>query len=261
MRRGLVVGGMLLAVLTAAAFVAPWTVRARGMGIVEPTFKTWVRAPEGARVGAVLVREGEHVRKDQPLIELYSDELEVSVTAARASVGALEREVAAARGRTERLRAAELALYSRRAELDVLRARAARLVVQAPFDAVVVTPRTELLAGAGVDRGQELLELWAPAPIRLRIRLDLRDVGGVEPGDDVAVRFASWPGTEFQGMVETVRAASESGAVEVLAGIRDPDNLLRPGLQGRAKVAADRTTVARAIGRAARRMIRVDWML
>ncbi len=260
-RRAVLVGAVVSVLAISGAFFAPWTTRARGSAIVEPTLRTWVRAPEAARVDVVLAREGERVRAGEPLLRLRADELDIALAVARASVDALQREVAGAATRTARLRAAELELESRRADLEVLVDRAARLTLNAPFDAVVATPHTDLLLGAGVERGQELLELWAPDPIRLRIRLDQRDVAHVGPGDDVAVRFASWPGTDFEGVVESLRAASDRGVVEVLARLDDPDGRLHPGLQGRAKIAAQRTTLARAIGRSARRMIRVDWLL
>ncbi|HUG01876.1 MAG TPA: HlyD family efflux transporter periplasmic adaptor subunit [Longimicrobiales bacterium] len=260
-RRVLALSGAALAVLMVAALVTPWTVRARGHALVEPTIRTWLRAPEEARVEAVMAREGQRVRRGQAVIRLRADGLDVSLASARATVGALEREVAAARGRAERLRAAELALESRRRDLEVLEERAARLTVDAPFDAVIATPHTDLLRGAGATRGDELLELWAPAPLRLRILLDQRDVADVETGDSVAVRFASWPATDFEGVVETVRPASARGTVEVLATLADPGLVLRPGLRGRAKIEARRVTVAQALARSVRRMVRVDWLL
>ncbi|MEN8375742.1 MAG: HlyD family efflux transporter periplasmic adaptor subunit [Gemmatimonadota bacterium] len=260
-RRWLAGSTAVIVVLIAVAFVAPWTIHARGQALVEPTVRTWLRAPEAARVDAVLAREGQHVRRGQPVVRMRADGLDVSLATARASVGALEREVAAARGSTRRLRAAELALESRRRDLAVLEDRAARLTLAAPFDAVVVTPHTDMLRGAGAERGEELIELWAPIPIRLRILLDQRDVADVEAGDPVVVRFASWPGADFQGVVASVRAASARGTVEVLATLADPDRVLRPGLHGLAKIEARRVTVAQAAVRSARRMIRVDWLL
>jgi multidrug resistance efflux pump len=260
-RRTLAIGALVGAALIATAFLVPWTTQARGAAIVEPTFRTWLRVPEPARVDAVLVSEGEAVRRGQPLVRLRADDLDVALAGARAAVAALDREVAAARGATSRLRAAEIALASRRAELGVLLDRAARLELAAPFDGVVVTPRTDLLAGAGFDRGAEVIELWAPTPRRLRIRLAQREVAHVEAGDAVNVRFAAWPGTDFGGVVESIRAASQEDVVEVLAAVSDPEGLLRPGLRGRAKIAADRVTVARALARWARRLVRADFLL
>ena len=260
-RRGLAAAGGGLVLLLVASFVVPWTVRARGQATVEPVLKAWSRAPEEARVLDVIVVEGQMVRAGQPLARLVTDELDVSLARARASVEALEREVAAARGRTERLRPAELALASRRREFDALRARAARLVLTAPFDAVVATPRTELLNGAGLEAGEALLELWAPAPLRLMVRLDQRDIADVQAGDAVSARFAAWPGTDFEGVVESVRSAGGDGVVEVVASVEDSAGMLRPGLQGGAKIEARRTSVALALARSARRMVRVDWLL
>lgn len=247
--------------LLAASFVVPWTVRARGQATVEPVLKAWVRAPEEARIQEVMVVEGQRVRAGQPLARLGTDELDLSLARARATVGALEHEVGAARGRTERLRAAELALESRRRELDALRERAARLVLTAPFDAVVATPHTELLSGAGVETGEAVLELWAPAPLRLMVRLDQRDIADVQTGDAVSARFGAWPGTDFEGIVESVRTAGGGGVVEVAASVEDRGGMLRPGMRGGAKVEARRVSVAEAVVRSARRMLRVDWLL
>lgn len=260
-RRALALGVLAGIPLAVAAFFVPWTMQARGAAVVEPTFRTWLRAPEPARVDAVLVTEGQTVQAGQPLIRLRADGLDVALAGARAGVAALEREVAAARGTTSRLRAAELALASRRSQLQVLEDRVDRLELTAPFDALVVTPRTDLLAGAGVERGAELIELWAPSPRRLRIRLTQREVAHVEAGDPITVRFAAWPGTDFEGVVESLRAASQEDVVEVLAAVADPTGVLRPGLRGRAKIDADRVPIARAAARSVRRLFRSDLLL
>jgi putative peptide zinc metalloprotease protein len=260
-RRALVLVAAAGAALVLAGFVVPWTMKARGAAVVEPTLRTWVRVPEPARVDAVWVAEGDTVRSGQPLVRLRAEDLDVALAGAQATVAALEREVAAARNATQRLRAAELALASRKSELRVLEDRAARLQLAAPFDAVVVTPHTDLLVGAGVERGAELIELWAPASRRLRIRLAQRDVAHVGSGDAVTVRFASWPGADFRGVVESLRPATQDGVVEVLADVADPEARLRPGLRGRAKVSADRVPLAIALARSARRLVRADLWL
>jgi putative peptide zinc metalloprotease protein len=257
-------GGAAVLLVGIAAFIVPWPVIARGSAQVEPARRLWLRAPQDAIVESVSAAEGQVVPAGAVVAVLRSPELELQLANASAAKAELEREIAMhrARGRATDARFAELRLDYARQRLNELDRLRDRLILRAPFDARVVTPHTRELAGAGLERGDSVLELWSTGPLRLRLLLPQRNAGGVREGAAAFVRLAANSGRTLRTSVEHVSAGARAGHVELLAPIPGTYSATAPaGMTGRAKVVIGRTSVAAAIGRAVRRSIRVDFLL
>lgn len=256
-------GGVVL--LVALAFVAPWTVRMRASVLVEPAERVWIRAPEEGRVLHVAVHEGQRVGRGDTLAVLWSDRLEEMWARQSAAYLASEREVARRRvsGPTDALRTAELALGARRSEAAELARRRESLLLRSPVNGIVATPRPEEATGSRAAAGDSLLELWTAGAPRVLVLMAQRDAGEVREGSWVRMRFPTAPGRSWSARVTAVGSGARDGIVEVWAALppEAEEAGVRAGMLGRAKVEVARTTIAGAIGRWARRTVRVDWLL
>jgi putative peptide zinc metalloprotease protein len=255
---GALLGVVLLGLL-------PWTVRVHAPALVEPTQRSWIRAAEAGLVAEILAEEGAALAAGAPLALLRSPALELDWSAARARVATLEREAAAARGSGDRAHArrAELELAAARARATELERRRAALVLRAPYDGVVATPRVRELTGTLVARGDSLIEFWATGPLRARVLLAERDAGEVAAGTLAGIRFPVDASRTWRTAVHTVAPAALEDRVEAVAQLDAGAAAagVRVGMLGSARLSVRRTTVAGATLRWARYTFRSDWLL
>jgi putative peptide zinc metalloprotease protein len=254
-----------LAAMLLLSLVIPWTVRVRGTAIVEPAARVWVRPPEVAWVAEVFVREGDAVNAGQEIMRLRNPDLELASGRARASVIALEREMARLRAQADpgAERLAQLQLQAARHEFNALVDREASLRLRAPFSGIVATPYLNELLGARTEPGDSLVEILGDGPLRVRIALAQRDAGEVAVGDLVRIRFPGEARSKWTTRVAQVGTAARAEQVELVAALDAPEPapFLRPGTLGKAKVSVQRTSVAGATARSLRRLIRTERFL
>ena len=77
-------------------------------------------------------------------------------------------------------------------------------------------------------------------------------------GQPAHLKFSAWPGVVFVSRVSAVAPAASDGWVEVAVPLAGDSRLPAPGATGRAKIVTGRGTVAQAIGRGVRHLIRLD---
>ena len=202
-------------------------------GTLEPPPGGEVRAPEGAVVGAILVREGQRVARGTPLLRLDNPELAQRVLASRGESEQLASQAAAAQRDRDRLHAiadsdarlaksgaipkfeaeqtAERARQADAQVADLIRrkeiadrstaefdSRAGLLVLRAPADGLVYNlPR----AGESVAPGQLLATVSNPLHIRVRARVDAPDLPRIRANQRFMVTFDGLPGARWQGRI------------------------------------------------------------
>jgi multidrug resistance efflux pump len=212
-----------------------------------------------------LVREGDSVNAGQEIMRLRNPDLELASGRARASVIALEREMARLRAQADpgAERLAQLQLQAARHEFNALVDREASLRLRAPFSGIVATPYLNELLGARTEPGDSLVEILGDGPLRVRIALAQRDAGEVAVGDLVRIRFPGEARSKWTTRVAQVGTAARAEQVELVAALDAPEPapFLRPGTLGKAKVSVQRTSVAGATARSLRRLIRTERFL
>lgn len=160
-RRGRAVGVVAgtLGVLVLLLGIIPFPAASFASGTVEPTRREPVRALEVGFVDQVLVKVGDLVKKDQPLVILRSADIDASVLAAEARVEVARAELDAAPSNNPAKRQiARLKLESALRDSEQARLEAGRLVVAAPMDGRVHAQGGQLsldsLVGRSVKRGE-----------------------------------------------------------------------------------------------------------
>jgi multidrug efflux pump subunit AcrA (membrane-fusion protein) len=124
----------------------------------------------------------------------------------------------------------------------------ARTRLLAPIDGVVIKGDLSQTLGAPVQRGDALMTIAPAEQYRLIVDVDERDIAHLQAGQTGELALASLPGETLKFKVERVTpvAAVRDGrnVFEIEARLDNATALLRPGLQGVAKVKAGERSIA-----------------
>lgn len=249
-----------------------------GSGRLQPSGLEAVPAQEPGVIAAVLVRQGEPVRKGQLLAQLDPAPVEREIASAttlleerRSATAAAQKQVDELRGRMEtfrRVRAESgglapsdremaLAADDLRGALAALRAaaveaeaaeaivaereaRLSRREIRAPHDGVILT-RPQPGREARADPADRLFELAAPySRLKLEIMLRRAEAYGLHVGDPAQVDAAQGQGRSFPATVTALRPARSADASRVILvlDVANPGRVLRPGLAVNARIDA-----------------------
>jgi membrane fusion protein (multidrug efflux system) len=206
------------------------------VGSLEPNESAEIRAELAGVIRAIRFEEGRPVKKDEPLIELDTRELEAQIAEASARVDLAEKNYARAKqlmegnaiSRTE-YESAEAASAQGRAALRLLEVRREKSILRAPFDGVAgarsVSVGDYLTPEAGVTSVADVS--------RLKISLDVpeRFLAGLQPGSTFTLGTAA-TGDDITGEVYFVAPSidPQTRSAEVKGFVKNPPAGLRPGM-------------------------------
>jgi len=250
-------------VVIALPFLLPWTYRARGEFTVEAAPPAPVRVQVDGILDRFLVAEGDTVAAGAPLAILWNPTLESGFLERQGEARrlAVRRAQAETRGDLTAAADASATLVETNGELEVLRARRARLIVRAPSGGIVLGYRLQERLGDRLVEGEELALIASLDGRLARIRVPLKRAGELDVGQPARLRLLTRPDLEFQTTVASVAPAAEDGTVETIAYIPSGEWQPAPGTTGVAKVVTRRVTVAHAIARLWRQTVRMDLWL
>jgi RND family efflux transporter MFP subunit len=248
----------------ATAFATGVAVPVGGAAVVQDTFVLWVEASGRAQavrqatllaevagaINSVPAREGSYVRAGALLAEIDPTDYELDLADAQ---GALERaqaeyqdltlgdeRIADADLRAERQRLARVRSGLTAAESEVERANRNldRTRVRAPFGGQVAD--VAVVPGARVRQNADTI-----ATVIELSRLDVdvnvleSEVGSIEVGRSVEVRFAAFSGEVFAGRVATINPLvdDESHTTRVTIRLDNPGGRVLPGMYAEVRIA------------------------
>ena len=276
--------GLVVAVLVTIAVSVPFDAVIDATGVLEPTRRVVLRAPQAGAVDAVLVRSGDSVRAGQ--IVAYCDTLSLvtqraqlrsALAVARAD---LVRTVAHvpidSANKREGIAAAEVAVVEARdTELRLLDERIRRAIIRSPISGIVLTEQPERSVGAMFGEGEPVLEVADLRRWQLDVYVREQDAYRIATGDRVRAELpalqASADVVPLQARVasvalmpavgpdaRTTSVAAPNGGYRVvvpldsaaLAHIRT--ERLKRGYTARVKVLTDRGTMLQLLWRSIR---------
>jgi multidrug resistance efflux pump len=132
------IGGGLA--LSAVLGLVPWPLKVASECRVEPRARAVVRSPIAGTVEAVLVREGQSVGRDDPVLRIATRDLDYALAAAQAEVEELE------------ARLALLQSGARRQEIEMAERRAQAAATRVQFSALAFERASQSLASDLVSR-------------------------------------------------------------------------------------------------------------
>jgi len=252
-----------LAVAIALAGLAPWPITVTGPFVVSSATSRVLVAPDSGVVFEVLVREGSRVGAGAPLALIRNLELERDVAATSRAVDSLGVRETQARAEGREGDVARIAAQARAeaARLAGMRDRVRALVIRAPEEGVVASPRPDTLVGRTVSVGDTLLRLAGGSGVEARIALDGAGASLAREGQRARLITHADPGFRVEAAVASVAAsASPGGVVESRVRLAGGESL-RPGMTGEARITLRQTNAWGALWWAIRRRIRTDVLL
>jgi len=239
---------LVAAVLFFLAMFLPVTLTVGGRADVTPDYEYFAYVQMDGIVDKVLVKEGDSVKKDQPLAELDAKEIDYRIREAKRLLESYKTEMEILRnlGAENPMKLAEsqlVAIKSLRAkqELDFLNWQRQFLTIRAPVDGVLLTKKVEGLIGKKFKAGEAFCKT-APhdvlvAEIFVR-ESDISFVANDQPGE---VYFNFQPHVAHKVRVASISPSSETlerfGSVfRVRANFLGHLADIKPGMQGIAHI-------------------------
>jgi multidrug efflux pump subunit AcrA (membrane-fusion protein) len=209
---------------------------------VEGAIRQLLVAPQDGYIKQASVRAGDIVKQGEVIALLDDSDLLLQKQkwlGERNKINKHYQEALAKRDRIE-LNILRAQLAQVEAEISLLDAKIGRTQLRVPFDGVVVSGDHSQSLGAPVVTGQVLFEVTPLENYRVVLEVDEHDVAGLEAGKTGQLIIAALPEHRFPvSVIQVIPVAVAEDArnyFRVEASLDEPDSLLRPGMQGIAKI-------------------------
>jgi multidrug efflux pump subunit AcrA (membrane-fusion protein) len=252
LRLKLIAGAVMLALVTLFLIPLPYHVTApvRLEGAVQ---RALVAAYDGY-VQQVAVRPGDAVKEGQVLAELAQQDLQLERSKVESELAQHDGAYNAALAQADR---AMLVVHQAKADqarsrLELIAKQLERARIKAPFDGIVISGDLTQSLGAPVQRGGLLMVVAPHDRYRLIVEVDERDISEVVVGASGSIALAALPDQAISFRTERVApvAIARDGRhfFEVEGKLNSASNVIRPGLEGVAKIDAEARPLASALG-------------
>lgn len=240
---GMKLAAVLLVTLLGFMFVANGDYRVTAKAALEGSIQRVIVAPIDGFIADSSVRAGDLVQTGQLMGELDDKDLKLEQQKWTSQKEQYTREYRNAMASHDRAQVAILSaqMDQARAELKLVEEQLARMRVVAPFDGVVVSGDLSQSLGSPVGRGDILFEVAPLDSYRLILRVEENGVQDLAVGQEGQLRLSGLPGETLPFTVERITPVSETDSeanfFRVEARLLETHELLRPGMEGVAKVA------------------------
>ncbi|MFO7957145.1 MAG: HlyD family efflux transporter periplasmic adaptor subunit [Candidatus Brocadiia bacterium] len=221
-----------------------------------PSFRRVYAAPFDTTIQAAPVRPGDTVEEGEPLVIFDQRDLEVRLREARSKRTSVEKEMSTylvQEGKMAQYAEARARRDALEAEIELLQRQLERTTLRAEFPGIVLEGDLSQDIGRPVQMGEKLIEVAPLDEFVLEVSVDQGDVSYVEPGLEGEFTTKAKPDMEIPFQVSKVRPTPEvrEGASVYIAEAPVPNRgeLLRPGMEGAAKVKVGRRNVTWTVTR------------
>lgn len=250
------------------------SIRAEASGQIEPLRVVEVKSRVAGELRRITVETGDSIGQGELIAEIdprdvrnafEQSEADVEVARAEVSTAAAQRKRVESLAKagvvsTQDLETAQLAETNARAQLlkaetnyRLAREKTGDVTIRSPINGTVIEKTVEqgqIIASASgnVSGGTTLVKLADLGTVRARALVDEVDIGRLRPGQPAAVTVEAYPGRTFRGTVTKIepQAVVEQNVTmfPVLIELRNPEGLLRPGMNAEVSIdIADRRGV------------------
>lgn len=205
-----------------------------------------VVASQNGYIAEANVRPGDIIQIDDILGALDDKDLKLEQRKWSSQLEQLKTEHRDALARHDRSKVAitRARIDQAKAQLNLVHDQLTRTRFTAPFDGMVVSGDLSQALGSPVEKGQVLFTVAPLDAYRVVLKVDERDISNVRKGQQGNLVLSGMPGKPLFFTVEKITPVStaEEGRnyFQVEAEIDDNSDLLRPGMEGVAKIEIDR---------------------
>jgi RND family efflux transporter MFP subunit len=227
-------------------------------GQVRSDAEATLKAELPGTIAEVLVRPGDRVVHNQPLVRLDGRPFDLAVREAEAAVEEAKlrfleeivpESLASGKGPTPARRAnayTKAGVQTAEVRLEKARLDRERATVTAPFDGVV--DRVSVAKGERVSSGQEVTKVVNLSDLRIEAAVLEHDLPLIKVGGQALVSIAADPTRQAVGRVVAVLPLVDSTTRAGRAYVRVPGNpALRPGMYADVRLEANRLTNRRLV--------------
>ncbi len=237
-------GGLAAVALLVAASLIQGEYRITADAALEGKIQRVVSAPFAGYLLSAAVRAGDIVEQGQAMASLNDSDLRLQLSKLQGEQQKIRQEYREAQSKRDlvKVRITSEQINQIGAEIDLTREQLKRVNLTAPFNGVVIDGDLSQSLGAPVERGETLFKVAPLDGYRIILKVDEQDISRVIPGQQGQLILPSLTGRDFELTVDkiTVAAQAADGAniFRVEASLNNNTDLLRPGMQGIAKIAA-----------------------
>lgn len=233
---------MFALILLAISIVFSGEYRVTAPASIEGEVRYMLVAPHEGYIEQASARAGDVVKKGQLVAQLYDRGLKLELQKWQGELNKLQnvyQEALALRDRTK-LAMTMAKLDQAKAELELVQGQLDRSTLYAPIDGVIVRGDYSQSVGAPIETGQILFEVAPLDSYEVVLKVDEFDMAGMQPGKSGRLIIAALPDSTFALSITKVVpiAVPAEGRTyfRVEATLDEPTELLRPGMEGIAKV-------------------------
>lgn len=239
---GLKLATLLFIAFLSFCFVATGDYRVTADTHLEGAIQRVIVTPFDGYVSEAYVRAGDIVKKDTPLLKFDDRELNLERIKWESQKEQYIKEHRNALGKAERSKISVLTaqLGQVDAQLALIEAQLSRVLVQAPFDGVIVSGDLSQSLGAPSQRGDVLFEIAPLDAYRVILEVDERNIADIRVGQGGDLVLTGRSDRVIPFKITKITPVSESNEgrnyFRVEAELEETYRFLRPGMNGVGKV-------------------------
>lgn len=259
-KKTLVWGGAGAAFLLLLLLVPKTSMKISSPFVIEPAERAEVRCESEGLFQEVFVKENDTVRAGQTLAAMSNPELLQKLQRVTSGLELLDRELSVLQSSGD-LTEYQMKVRTRQSmeqqKVDLER-KAAALTLKAPLNGTITTPHVEESVGSYAVKGGLFCEVDDLGKVKIQMPVPDYLIDDVHPGQDVVLKTEAYPTDTFRGRVAMVSSAAgeEIQAFEgrttrflVTVIIDNRGKRLLPGMQGDAKILAQKYSISGRITR------------
>jgi multidrug efflux pump subunit AcrA (membrane-fusion protein) len=216
---------------------------------LQPVKHRFVAVPFDGPLESSHVRPGDTVAQGDLLATINPREIEYELASIHAELNRVVQEKKGLMADHDFAGSKIAGLESDRLRLqtDLLQYRHDNLEIRSPIAGVVVSGDLKQSEGMPMSRGETLFEIAPLGEMVVEIAVPEDDVAHVREGMQVTFYVHALPSRSMSGTIARLHPKAElrnhDNIYVAEVHIRDDDNVLRPGMRGRAKIVGDRHTL------------------
>ncbi len=212
---------------------------------LEAKIQRVVVASQDGYVASSNVRPGDIIKSGDILGGLDDKDLSLQSRRWASQIEQLQKEYRNALAKHDRSNVSIInaKILQARAQLNLIQEQLSRTRFTAPFDGLIVSGDLSQSLGSPVQRGQVLFTVAPLDAYRVVLRVDERDIGEIKEGQRGNLLLSGMAGDPLEFTIEKITPVSipEKGrnVFQVEAKVEKNSDLLRPGMEGVAKIDID----------------------
>ncbi|HSG91988.1 MAG TPA: HlyD family efflux transporter periplasmic adaptor subunit [Pseudomonadales bacterium] len=245
----LVASGLALVLLV--LFLGSGEHQVRSDASIEGLSQQAIAAPFDGFVSASMARAGQTVAAGQVVATLDAEDLTLELQRVAGERDALEREYRQALAAVDqaRTRIVQARIDQVAARQALLQSRLAQVELAAPLDGVIISGDLSRAIGTPVTKGDLLFEIAPLDAYRIVVFVSERDIDEIRVGQVGALVLSAHPDREIPLTVERISSVFDDGTRDgvvfrVEAALGGESGLLRPGMEGVARIATGQRSLA-----------------